>query len=223
MNQLLKKQIITYLKNISILMLVFISILGCVSKFDIYNNKIIYGGNNFIYTLLLIGYFYLLKNTLKDKEKKLNIITIIFSCIFTIIYISSYLTANYFTNSYMPNSTTFICFISVKILAIFILSYTIIKQLYIKLNNININNSCNKYELKIFSDNKKSILFVAIIIFAFYVPYIIHSYPGNLTYDFAIQIRQALGYEQIVNHHPYIHTLFVRFMFENWKILNGKL
>ena len=67
MNQLLKKQIITYLKNISILMLVFISILGCVSKFDIYNNKIIYGGNNFIYTLLLIGYFYLLKNILKYK------------------------------------------------------------------------------------------------------------------------------------------------------------
>lgn len=67
----------------------------------------------------------------------------------------------------------------------------------------------NKKEWKLFTNNKKSIIFVAVILFVAYVPYILNYFPGNVLIDSAIQILQATGTINLSNHHPVLHTLII--------------
>lgn len=212
MEERLRKKINEYVIIIISLILSFISILGCICKYDIMNEKIIFNGNNYIYIIVLITYFSILRKTIKIKNKRLSVTSIIFSLIITSIYIISYLTSNYFLNDLIPTLNKFIFMMVIKSIAVFILLYTVIKNLFIKLTEINI--KVDEKKFKFFSANKRSICFVAILIFISYIPHLINSYPGNLTYDFAVQIRQALGYEPIVNHHPYVHTELIRTMYK---------
>lgn len=205
------KNLKTYLKkdleNVIISLLAAVCILGYTSEFDIYNNKINFNGNNFIYIITFFVFFYLFKSIMSLKNKRLNIISIISSAIISSIYIISYVTSKFLLNDVMPESITFLIFALSKFLAIFWLFYIIIKLIYIKLNTIK--NDNNIVEFKLFTNNKKSILFITLIIFIAYIPYLIDSFPGYVSYDFAVQIRQALNYEPVVNHHPFISTKLI--------------
>lgn len=64
----------------------------------------------------------------------------------------------------------------------------------------------NVKEYKLFTRNKKSFIFVAIIIFLSYVPYILNYYPGNVLIDSVVQILQGAGALELTNHHPVLHT-----------------
>lgn len=207
MSGILKNNIKENFKNVLVAIFTLISILGCISNFDIYNNKIIFNGNNFIYIIIFFVFYYLAKRIISYKDKRLSITSIIFSFIISSIYIISYMASNYFLDNIVLSSKMFLLFIIGKFLTVFLLFYIIIKLIYVKLNNINIIKQ--KVELKLFTDNKRSIFFITFIIFLAYIPYIIDSFPGNLTYDFAIQIRQALNYEPLVNHHPFISTKLI--------------
>lgn len=77
----------------------------------------------------------------------------------------------------------------------------------------NLPNAINKIkkvkEYKFFTNNKKSIFIVAIIIFLAYIPYILNYYPGNVLIDSVIQILQGTETLPLTNHHPVLHTQII--------------
>ena len=60
-----------------------------------------------------------------------------------------------------------------------------------------------------FTNNKKSIIIVALIIFIAYVPYLLNYFPGNVLIDSEIQILQSTGNIPLSNHHPVLHTSII--------------
>lgn len=203
----LKESLICIFKYIFLFFVATMSLGGCISSFDVQSNRIIFNGNNFIYLIFLLGISYILNKVCKYKEKRLNIFSVFISIIISIIYVLSYSTSHYFLNGIFLNSLMFKGFILTKFLGIFILFFVLIKFTLIKLDSLN---KSSREEFKYFTANKKSILIVALTIFIAYIPYIIHSFPGNLNYDFIVQIKQALNYETLTNWHPYVHTLFIK-------------
>lgn len=180
--------------------------IGLFAQFNFELNNIYFYENGYLYFLLFIGFYYLIKFAFTIKGKRLNIVSGVFAFIISIVYILSYMTSNYFLDGLSPTSLKFLCFISAKLFATFILFFMIIKLLYVKIDSIK---KENNYQKKCFTNNKKSLFLVALLIFIAYIPYLIHSFPGNLNYDFIVQIKQTLNYETLTNWHPYLHTLFI--------------
>ena len=215
------KTLANYIKTLIYLFIASILEIGILAQFNFDLNDIFFNGNGYLYFLLFIGFYYLVKNTFNFDNKRLNITVCIFAFIISVIYILGYMTSNYFLDGISPISKKFLCFITAKLIATFFLFYSVIKLLYKKIDNIkskkdNQNESENKNnctdlntENKFFTNNIRSLLLVAVLILIAYIPYIIHSFPGNLNYDFIVQIKEALNYQTLINGHPYIHTLFV--------------
>lgn len=67
----------------------------------------------------------------------------------------------------------------------------------------------NKKEWKLFTNNKKSIFFVAVIFLIAYLPYLLYYYPGNVLIDSTVQIMQGMGVMEFTTHHPPIHTAII--------------
>lgn len=200
------KTFVNYIHTLLFLLTAALLEIGLFAQFNFELNNIFFYENGYLYFVLFIGFYYLIKNTFIFKEKRLNITSGIFAFIISIIYILSYMTSNYFLEGLSPNSLKFLCFIVAKSFATFTLLFIIIKLLYKKINVIKKeNNSPKKY----FTNNKRSLLLIALLILLTYIPYLIHSFPGNLNYDFIVQIKEALNYQTLVNGHPYLHTLFV--------------
>lgn len=200
------KTFVNYIHTLLFLLTAALLDMGLFAQFNFELNNIFFYENGYLYFVLFIGFYYLIKNTFIFKEKRLNITSGIFAFMISIIYILSYMTSNYFLEGLSPNSLKFLCFIVAKSFATFTLLFIIIKLLYKKINVIKKeNNSPKKY----FTNNKRSLLLVALLILLAYIPYLIHSFPGNLNYDFIVQIKEALNYQTLVNGHPYLHTLFV--------------
>lgn len=74
-------------------------------------------------------------------------------------------------------------------------------------------------EYKFFTDNKKSIVVVAILIFLVYVPYLLNYYPGSVLIDSVIQILQGTGAVSLTNHHPVLHTEIIAICIKTGKLL----
>ena len=207
MKENLKARIIEIIKKIITVIFSLIIIFGSISEFNILDNRIMYNGNNYVYVVAFFMIYYILKDMITIKNKRLNIISILCATIISTIYIVSYITSKYLLNNIHLESKMYLFFIITKFLATLLVCYFVIKKIYEKVEDkIKVK---NYKEFTWFSGNVKSLIIVTIIIFIGYVPYIIDSFPGNLTYDFAIQIRQALNYEPIVNHHPFINTKLI--------------
>lgn len=78
----------------------------------------------------------------------------------------------------------------------------------------------NKYikKIKVDDQNKrisafKFITISSIIGFLLLLPYFLRFYPGIMTNDSFAQIWQARGYLDYSNHHPWIHTLIIKFFY----------
>lgn len=54
-----------------------------------------------------------------------------------------------------------------------------------------------------------SFFFIAV----FWIPIWRYAYPGILTYDSITQVQQILGKIQLTNHHPAIHTLWLKLLY----------
>ena len=200
------KTFVNYIRTFFFLIITVVLEIGLLAQFNFELNNVYFYKNEYLYFILFIGFYYLIKKAFVFKEKRLNITVGVFSFIISIIYILSYMTSNYYLQGLSPISLKFFCFISAKLFATFILLFIVIKLLYQKIDCIKKEDSFQK---KYFTNNKKSFFLVALLILLAYIPYLIHSFPGNLNYDFIVQINQALNYETLTNWHPYIHTLFI--------------
>lgn len=142
--------------------------------------------------------------TITKEEKREYIISFIIAFVITMVYMIGYVTSRYFVNNVIPKSKIMLGVIFIICL---IFNNFMIKKIYNFFKYQKKNEIEKKYIF--FSYNKKSLFFISLIIFIAYLPYLIDCFPGYVSYDFAVQIRQALNCEELTNHHPYIHTKII--------------
>lgn len=81
-----------------------------------------------------------------------------------------------------------------------------------KYNGLQNNNNFNKTKLFLIS---------FIVILLCWMPYFVVAYPGVLTYDSINQLQQVEGLEPLSNHHPLIHTFFIKIFYTLGKSVGG--
>ena len=71
-------------------------------------------------------------------------------------------------------------------------------------------------ELLFLNKKNKSFGIIYITLLLTWIPYYLWDYPGVLTSGTTDQMLQGLGYSDIVNHHPIIHTLLIHKWLHNF-------
>lgn len=106
-----------------------------------------------------------------------------------------------------------------KIVAIFLFSFLIIiyilKSLEFLIGNENI--ITGKKFSNILFVNNSVVIFTLLLIF--WLPYLLALYPGCVLPDSLSSINQALGLQQLSNHHPVLFTLFLKFFLDIFSFL----
>ena len=86
----------------------------------------------------------------------------------------------------------------------------------LKKANVNEKND-NKIPLKRF------MLISSIVGFVFFIPNLLRYYPGILTYDSEVQLKQVIGALAYSNHHPIVHTMIIKLFFSIGYTLSGDM
>ena len=68
---------------------------------------------------------------------------------------------------------------------------------------------------------RKKIIAVAIAMISLRFLYWLNWFPALLSKDTYVQIQQALGIESYSNHHPFLHTMLIKFFMGIGKMLSG--
>lgn len=162
-------------------------------------------GNSILLVIFFIMTYWLLKKFFEIKNKRLIICCGMLSIIFASFEVVGKSINTYFNlEGILANSTalikSFIYWLGYAILLLLILG-NIFKILEKK-------KFLNKNVI-FFTANIKSFLLVWLIIFISWIPYFLNYFPGITTADSANQIYQSLGFSNLVNHHPILHTLLI--------------
>lgn len=161
-----------------------------------------------LYLIFFVGIFILLKRAYSIKEKRLWICTSILAIIFSIFYLCGNI-GNIYCNVTIPNSEKFILYILIKIFTYFIIFDCVLALIFYYAKDFVKKLKINNRNYKLFTANKKSILFVAGIFFISYIPYFLYYYPGILQNDAIYSLEQINGYTQYSNNQSIIYTLLL--------------
>ena len=173
-----------------------------------------FSGNNIVWIIVFIFSFNMIEKALKIKEKRLNICAIILATLFSVFVIIG--NCVNFSLSIKLFFDYFVIF-TIKLIGLIILFYSTIIILFTKLSKYDKIKDIKK--CNIFTDNKKSIAILGIILFACWIPYFLKEFPGIVMYDSIYQMQQALGVENLNYHHPVIHTILIKLCLEIGKFL----
>lgn len=205
-------------KNALIFILSIITVIAI--SINVAGNEFVYGGNNFKWVILLIILCVLFSKAKEKYNKILFICSGIFSLVIGLFTILGFMASN----EEVQMTKNYIIMLLFKYEAIVSILTSI---MMIIMSNIPkaMEKIKGKKELKLFTANKKSIFFVAGIIFLAYVPYLLNYYPGNVLIDSVIQILQGVGATPLTNHHPVLHTGIIaicinlgNFLFNSYEI-----
>lgn len=204
-------------KKILILILAIITTI-CVSV-DVVYGSFELDGNNFKWIIILAIFYILINKSLEWGNKRLFIYSAIFGLITSICAITGYIAEKYLLDNLLISKKEIVmllcklevCFVSITSITIIIMRIMPAFMQKIK----------NKKEYKFFTANKKSVLFVAIIFFISYLPYLLYYYPGNVLIDSTIQIMQGMGDLKFTSHHPPIHTAIITVCIELGHYFSG--
>lgn len=94
----------------------------------------------------------------------------------------------------------------------FILFYFLINVLIEILDKFDNANGYFNYEYKYFCNNIKSVFFVSGVLILFWSIYYFIFFPAVVTWDSYYQIEQGLGFRNLTDENPFLHTLFVGFI-----------
>ncbi len=64
-------------------------------------------------------------------------------------------------------------------------------------------------------------IFIFLLIFVSYIPYLIHFYPGIIISDTYSQMKQAIGLQSLSNHHPVFQTFLWKIFINIGKIFHN--
>lgn len=179
-------------------------------------------GNFSIFVLgLIVGIYFLVNYSIKIKDKRLTICSIILGVVFAITYFIGYLGNTYLTTT-VPISKKFILYMVLKISDYFLIFSATIKALIFKLDDIRKKNlDKNEKEYNFFTNNKKSLFVIAIVFFISYIPYILYYYPGTIFYDNIQCLMEITGKEQYSNFQPILYTAIYGGLWNLGKLVFG--
>ncbi len=163
--------------------------------------KFLFFGNDFKWIMLLIIVYAFLDRVYKTIDKRRLICSLILGFLLAIMYYLGYLAGDLFVTT-----TKLYIYVFCKALVYFIIGSTIIYLIYGFIPNLNM----EEKKFNLFTNNIKSIFFVAFLLMLAYLPYILYYCPGSVLIDSSIQILQGAGLIQFTNHHPALHTLIIK-------------
>ena len=178
--------------------------IGLTAEGYLFWAKNIWGGIGFVLALALI-YLCLIREikALYTGCKKVNTITMAGALLFTVF---SSLGNLYVYEQNMPYA--WILFI-VLFIGWFLLFYIGLESFYEIICRIKLTGSERR--------RKSSIIITGILSFlvamAGFIPYFLTFYPGVVVYDAWMQLMQVFG-QPYSNHHPWIHTMIIKFFWE---------
>lgn len=175
--------------------------------------------------ILLMSFFLILFIALKQivelKDKRARIISVIVAAIFATMEVVGYSISSYNSLAGIIGSKEIFLKAVLKFIGYVIVFYTIIIYVYTKvLPRIKLkeDSEIRKY----FTDNKKSLFGIALILFIAYLPHFLYNFPGVYTSDSIAEMDYGLSNATYFkNHHPVFHIFIVYGCISLGKLLGG--
>lgn len=202
MKNIIKKIVISCIILLSF-MLLFKPTDSGYSIFDYFKNELSIRGFLWIIIAILIYAFF---NNTKKYDKKVNIISIIGS----IIYTSLFLIGNHYNNHLecrINYITLFILFI--EFAGLFLMIKKILQVIISYITNYKKQTNIVDKKSNILNSfyTKYPVLFIFCLLLLLYIPYIIIFYPGTMNMDSLFEIEQFYGKIEWTTHHPIFPTI----------------
>lgn len=147
---------------------------------------------------MIVSKFY---NKVSKKEKIIGIIFAVFYSIGSVCYDNTYTYKNIFDEIF--SFKTSYCIVGLyyffSVLTSIILS---------KLSNLNVNDENN------YISNRKIFIITYLIILLCNIPYFLSVFPGLIMPDSIYQIQQFKHISVLTDHHPVIHTMFLKLCYK---------
>lgn len=175
--------------------------------------------------ILLMSFFMILfialKQILQIEDKRSKIVSIIIAVIFAGFEVIGYSISNYNSLAGVIGSKEILLKAVLKFIGYVIAFYTIIIYVYTKiLTKIKIKEDLkiNKY----FTNNRRSFIIIALIIFIAYLPHFLYNFPGMYTVDSVSEMSYGLSNAKYFqNHHPVFHIFIIYGCINLGKLLGG--
>jgi len=181
--------------------------------FTLWNAATHYSSNSVLYVVVFAGAFFLLRRGLRVQDRRIKIASASLGALFSLFLLLGRALERH-------NNITSLVFdydgvfqtqmlrtAFMQFLGLLVLFGAVLAILFHYFMNRN-------PKIKLFEgfwafNGKRSFFIIWAIIFLCWVPYFLLQYPGVVTFDTNMQIRQILGMSPWNNHHPIIHTLMM--------------
>ncbi len=215
-----------YKKNIKNVVILIIAIIGAACfNLNLDTSVKIRDAFTSVDAILLMSFFLILfialKQILDIKDRRVKIVSLIVAAIFAGFEVVGYSISNYNSLAGIIGSKEILLKAILKFIGYVIVFYTIVIYLYDKiLSRVKLkeDSKIRKY----FTDNKKSLFIVALILFIAYLPHFLYNFPGMYTTDSVAEMEYALyNWNAFSNHHPVFHIFIIYGCINLGKILGG--
>jgi len=208
------------LKKIVYVLLVLISsiIATMTLSMNIFQKEVVFSfneSNSIVWMILLAIFIFIYAQTFKCKNNRLIGCSLFLSIILSLLKIIGFNIDTYHNLTTLLTSKVVAIQASFAFVGWVIIFYGILLKIFSLFDKLHIKSN--------FSNSKGSIKYliaVWVIIFIIYLPYFLMYYPGNASSDSIDQINQTLGTNQLTNHHPVLHTLFIGFFIKIGKLIS---
>lgn len=190
----------------------------CISFCFIYSKQE-FSGNDYIWIIVFAILYILINNALKNYNKRLYFCSALFGLTISICAVTGYIAEKYLINNMLitkKNIVLFMCQLEAIFICVTSITIIMFRNLPLFISKIK-----SKKEWKFFTSNKVSILFISILLFVAYLPYLLYYYPGNVLVDSTVQIMQGMGAIELTTHHPPIHTVLITICIKLGDFLTG--
>lgn len=164
-----------------------------------------FSANSVVWIFILCFVYWILSDVSKINDKRLKITCLIIAVILALMEVVGN-SLDWYLNldGLFYNTKVFIRAIC-KIIGLSIVIYAILCKLFWKLKDLKV----SEFNMKYFTNNKRTFFLTWGIIFLAWIPYLLKYYPGITTPDSFDQICQSIGLTQLANHHPITHTWII--------------
>lgn len=191
-------------------------------------------GNSINYIIMLFAFGYFIKRSLQTINKRKIIFSIIAGILFATFEIIGFTISQYgdftgiFTKGILLKTGWRFVALAIVFYATshFLFSYPKSQkqekgrdETEIKKQEESKKEKCYSF----FTNNKKSLLWIGIVIFLSWLPYFLRYYPGILGVDSMNQLEQARGVIGLSNHHPVYHTWILKIIITLGETLFGNI
>lgn len=171
-----------------------------------------FNGNEISVLIIFIVFIFFINKALENKDKRLNIVSVILGFIFGTFEVIGNSIVNYGNLEGILYSKVAFLQSSIKLMYYIIIISSVVKILMFYFDKIENTEELKKY--KLFTNNKKSILVVFLVLMIAWLPYFLKYFPGIIGFDTLDQLKQALETKPMWNGSPICTTLTLKLIID---------